>query len=157
MKPAIEHLPSDSRVARTSNRRGSADPNYISVEDTRALLGSSLAARNERLAADDMVSTDLAAELAGTTRVSINSWIDKGRCIGLTQIKRGYRLPKWQFEPRLWPVIPKLAAALATTDGWTLLAFLESPHGALGGATPRAAIEQGNADRVLALAEQEGN
>jgi len=54
-------------------------------------------------------------------------------------------------------VLPKLAATLDTRDGWQLLAFLESPHGALGGATPPVAIEQGRAERVLAIAGQEGN
>ena len=54
-------------------------------------------------------------------------------------------------------MVSKLAAALGTTDGWALLAFLESPHGALGGATPRAAIERGQAERVLDVAGQEGN
>jgi hypothetical protein len=116
-----------------------------------------LAARNARLAADDMVSTDEAAELAGTSRVTVNAWIAKGRCIGLSQTKRGFRLPRWQFEPLVWPLVPKLAAALGTTEGWALLAFLETPHGALGGVTPRAAIEQGQGKRVLDIAEHEGN
>lgn len=137
--------------------RGNADSNYASADQTRALLTNSLAARNARLTAEDMVSTDEAAQLADTSRVTINAWIDKGRCIGLTQTKRGYRLPRWQFEPSMWPLVPKLASALDTTDGWQLLAFLESPHGALDGATPRAAIEQGKAERVLAIAGQEGN
>jgi hypothetical protein len=102
-----------------------------------------------------MVNTDEAAELAGTSRVTINAWIDKGRCIGLVKPTRGFRVPKWQFEPAMWPLIPKLSAALGTTDGWALLTFLESPLGALGGSTPRAAIEQGDAERVLAIAEHE--
>ncbi len=159
MKPSIEHPPSHPRVARTTRtkRQGYADSNYVSVDETRALLANSLAGRSARLAAADMVSTDEAAKLANTTRVTINAWIDRGRCIGLTQTKRGYRLPKWQFEPGFWPLVPKLASALGTTNGWALLAFLESSHGALGGATPRAAIEQGKADRVLAIAGQEGN
>ena len=120
-------------------------------------MANSLAARNERLAADDMVSTEEAAELAGTSRVTINAWIEKGRCIGLAQTKRGYRLPRWQFEPRMWALIPKLSTVLATKDGWALLAFLEVPLGALGGISPRIAIERGMAERVLAIAEQEGN
>jgi len=156
MKTQTIHLPSDSRVGNTrTTGRGHAD--YVSLEETRALLGTSLAARNARLAADDMVSTDEAAELTNTSRVTINAWIAKGRCIGLSQTKRGFRLPLWQFEPRVWPLVPKLAAALDTTEGWALLAFLESPHGALGGLTPRAAIEQGLGERVLDIAAQEGN
>jgi hypothetical protein len=159
MKTTTNNLLSASgRTVRTrTTASGHADSNYVSVDDTRTLLNGSLAARNARLVAGDMVSTDEAAALAKTSRVTINAWIAKGRCIGLSQIKRGFRLPVWQFEPRVWQVVPKLAAALDTTDGWALLAFLESPHGALGGTTPRAAIEQGNAERVLSIAEQEGN
>lgn len=152
---------SGATVARTNTRsirRGhDVDSPYASVEETRKLLASGFAARNARLAAVDMVSTDEAARLVGTSRVTINAWIDKGRCIGLTQTKRGFRVPVWQFEPRMWDVLSRLATALGTTDGWTLLNFLESPLGALGGLTPRAAIEQGQGERVLAIAAHEGN
>ena len=130
---------------------------YITAAETRALLADSQQARRDRLAADDLVSTDGAALLAGASRVTINAWIDKGLSIGLTQTKRGFRVPGWQFEPRMWSVVQKLGAALGTKDGWQMLAFLESPHGALDGITPRAAIEQGRAERVLAIAKQEGN
>jgi hypothetical protein len=156
MKTQTQHPTSDSRVRKTRTA-GPGHADYASLNDTRALLGSSLAARNARLAADDMVSTDEAAELANTSRVTINAWIAKGRCIGLSQTKRGFRLPRWQFEPRVWPLVPKLSAALDTTEGWSLLAFLETPHGALDGVTPRTAIEQGQGERVLKIAGQEGN
>lgn len=149
----------EPRTVRTARKAGSRrrDSEYASADETQALLTRSLAARNARLAADDMVSTDDAAALAGTTRVTVNAWIDKGRCIGLTQTKRGFRVPKWQFEPRFWPMVPKLSRALGTTDGWALLAFLETPHGALAGATPRSAIEQGRGQRVLDVAGYDGN
>lgn len=147
-----------SKTARTrALGRAHADSPYASAAETRELLANSLGARNARLSAADMMSTDEAAELAGTTRVTIKAWIDKGRAIGLTQVKRGLRLPRWQFEPRVWDAVPKLSAALGMKEGWALLGFLESPHEALGGLTPRSAIEQGRADRVLEIAEQEGN
>ncbi|MBK6788999.1 MAG: hypothetical protein IPG77_15530 [Betaproteobacteria bacterium] len=72
-------------------------------------------------------------------------------------LRCGFRLPRWQFEPTMWDHLPRIAAALGTTEGWALLSFLESPHGALGGLAPRQAIEQGQADRVTAIAEQEGS
>ena len=156
MKTETLHLPSDPRAGNTRTA-GPGHADYVSLGENRTLLGISLAARNARLAADDMVSTDEAAELANTSRVTVNAWIAKGRCIGLSQTKRGFRLPRWQFEPRVWPLVPKLAAALDTTEGWALLAFLETPHGALGGVTPRTAIEQGQGERVLDIAGQEGN
>ena len=87
----------------------------------------------------------------------INAWIVKGRAIGLTQTKRGFRMPRWQFEPSMWVALPRLSAALGTAGGWALLSFLESPHGALNGITPRQAIEQGQMDKVIRLAEHEGN
>jgi excisionase family DNA binding protein len=111
-----------------------------------------MAARNARLEAGDMLSTDEAAEYVGVTRVTVNAWISKGRAIGLAHIKRGFKLPKWQFEPAMWRALPALSQALQTTEGWALLSFLETPTGALRGATPRAAIEQGMSDRVLKLA-----
>jgi hypothetical protein len=104
-----------------------------------------------------MVSTDEVAALAGTTRVTINAWIDKGRAIGLAQTKRGIRLPRWQFEPGIWNVIPKLSAALGTKEGWALLRFLESPTQRLAASRRGAAIEQGRAERVRDIAEQDGN
>jgi hypothetical protein len=128
------------------------------ASSTSDLLARSLPARNERLAAQDMVSTDEAAGYVGATRAIVETWITEGRCIGLSQSEgRSYRVPKWQFEPALWSLIPKVAEALGVTEGWTLLAFLERPQEGLGGATPRVAIEQGHAARVLALAEHEGN
>lgn len=125
---------------------------YVTAAKTKALLSIGRPARALRLQADDMVTTQEAAELVGTSRVTINAWIAQGRAIGLTQTRRGHRLPKWQFEPAVWAVLSQLAQALSTVDGWTILSFLESPLGGLNGRTPRQAIEQGEAMRVLQLA-----
>lgn len=103
-----------------------------------------------------MVTTDQAAGLTGTTRVTIDAWITKGRAIGLPRTRRGFRLPVWQFEPVFWDVVPQLAKALRTTEGWVMLAFLETPLGGLQGRSPRQAVEQGEVERVLELASAEG-
>jgi len=145
-----------SRPRHRTKAVGASRATYASPRVTRALLADSLPARNERLASADMISTDEAAVLARTTRATIDAWIDKGRCIGLTQTVRGSLLPRWQFETRMWDALPKLTAALNTRDGWALVSFLESPNGALNGMTPRAAIEQGQEARVLQVAEAEG-
>lgn len=155
MKPitaTYTSAPSSARNSRTPRR---SSP-YLSATQTKALLATSLAARTARLSAGDMITTDQAAELASTSRVTINAWITKGRAIGLTQTRRGFRMPSWQFEPTMWDAIPQLAKALETTQGWTLLSFLETPNGGLDGRTPRIAIEQGDVDRVLKLAGAEG-
>lgn len=149
--------PSNTEQPTRPNVAARDDSAYVTVEETRALMASSQTFRAARLAAVDMVSTDDAAAFAGVSRVTINAWIAKGRCIGLSQTKRGFKLPTWQFDPLLWEAIPKLSAALGVKEGWALLSFLESPNGALDGLTPRAAIEQGLIERVLAAAEGEGN
>lgn len=100
-----------------------------------------------------MVTTDEAARLVGTSPVTINAWIEEGRCIGVSNLRRGFKLPSWQFKPEIWPVLRQLAECLGTRDGWRLLSFLETPSMALDGATPRIALEQGMpGSRILALA-----
>ncbi|MEJ6002503.1 hypothetical protein [Paucibacter soli] len=128
----------------------------MSLAATTALIASGQADRMKRLEAEDMVNTDQAAEMAGTSRVTINAWIKKGRAIGLAQTTRGFKLPRWQFEPAMWPAIQRLSAALDVTDGWAILGFLETPQGGLDGRTPRQAIEQGELARVMELAGAEG-
>ena len=78
---------------------------YVSAAKVQGMLDGSLAARQGWLGAADMISTDEAADLAGTTRVTINAWIAKGRAIGLSQTKRGYRITRWQFEPVMWQAL----------------------------------------------------
>ena len=77
----------------------SNDAAHLTATESRSLLANSVIYRAQRLAADDMTSTDEAARLIGTTRVTINNWIKSGRYIALTQLRRGYCLPKWQFDP----------------------------------------------------------
>ena len=136
----------------------SDDDPYASDAQTALLLRRGAEYRLKRINAPDMITSDEAAELAGTTRVTINAWIKAGRCIGVTHLRRGFKIPRWQFEPYVFPVIPRLAKALGTTDGWQMLSFLETPHEALDGLAPRIALEQGVAEsRVVDLAMAVGH
>lgn len=133
------------------------DP-YASEAQTSVLLRRGAEYRRQRINASDMITTEGAADLSGTTRVTINAWIKSGRCIGVTHMRRGFKIPKWQFEPYVFPVIQALAEALGTTDGWKILAFLETPHEALNSLAPRIALEQGvPGRRIVALATAEGH
>lgn len=151
---------SETRPSATPRRavaKPSASSPYLSAAETQTLLAGSLDYRLRRLEQADMMTTDEAAALLGTSRVTINAWIAKGRCIGLTQTKRGFKVPRWQFEPSIWSHLPQIAKLLGLTEGWALLNFFESPQGGLEGATPRQALEQGLAERVLAVAQAEGS
>jgi hypothetical protein len=138
-------------------RSSTADP-YASEAQTSALLRRGAEYRRQRINASDMITTDEAAELSGTTRVTINAWIKSGRCVGVTHLRRGFKMPKWQFEPFVFPVIQSLSGAMGTSDGWSLLSFLETPHEALDGSTPRLALEQGvPGQRIVDLATAQGH
>jgi hypothetical protein len=151
-------IPSGFGLDTTAPRRTSTDSPCASAAQTQALLHSGAQYRRERMDAADMISTDEAAELAGTSRVTINAWIKAGRCIGVAHLRRGFKLPRWQFEPAIWPVLQPLAKALGSAEGWQMLAFLESPAPALDGQTPRAALEQGvTPERMVALATAEAH
>lgn len=154
MKSANHLIATDSRAKVRSRPQAKIPEEFVSLAETRALMAGSVAARQRRLDAGDMVSTDQASEMTGTSRVTINAWITKGRAIGLTQVKRGYRMPAWQFNSPMWEVLPGLSQALGAKEGWALLSFLETPLGGLDGATPREAIERGMGDRVVELASR---
>lgn len=106
----------------------------------------------------DMVDASQAAALAGTTAAQLCHWAMQKPpgVIGFRHSKLGWRYPRWQFDPAVWPVVQQLAGALQG-NSWAMLAWMESPLGGLQGRTPRAALEQGElAERILALATDEG-
>jgi hypothetical protein len=141
----------DASVAKASDT-------YASEAQTAALLRSGASFRRERMNAADMLTTDEAAKLADTSRVTINAWIKSQRCVGVSHLRRGFKLPRWQFEPAVFPLLQPLAKALGASDGWTVLSFLESAHPALDGLTPRMALDKGmNAQRILDIATAEGH
>lgn len=151
--------PTPTKAATTKHAAKSAASSqgtFAPVSVTRALLADSLQRRMAILNSPDMLTTDQSAELVGMTRVGIIDRINRGAAIGLTGPKRGYKLPKWQFEPLMWQALPSIIEALGSTEGWEIYSFLETPHGALDGATPRRAIEQGRMGEVFGLAAAYG-
>lgn len=152
MKSTSPYQPGNHR-----ERRGAPPDAYASSAQSDALLRSS-SFRRDRMEAADMITTGAAAKLAGTSVVTVNGWIKAGRCIGVTEARGGFKLPRWQFEPFIWPLLQPLGECLGTTDGWQLLSFLETPLIALDGQTPRTALEQGaSVDRILTLAKAEAH
>jgi hypothetical protein len=106
----------------------------------------------------DMVGIDDAASLAVIASAKLRRMATRRhpRVIAIDHTTLGLRFPRWQFDAHLWPVVQKLGAELQS-DGLGMLGWLDTPLGALGGRTPRAALEQGElADRVLELASGDG-
>ena len=67
---------------------------YASASQSAALLRSGAQYRRDRMEAADMITTDEVARLAGTSCVTINAWIKAGRCIGVSNLGRGFKLPR---------------------------------------------------------------
>lgn len=144
--------------ADTKEKAVDKTPPYATAAQSSAVLKSGAAFRKSRIEASDMLTTDEAADLAGVSRVTINAWIKQNRCIGIANLRRGFKLPKWQFEPQIFELIEPLFKALGTTDSWSLLAFLENSQEALDRLTPLVALAQGeSAERILQLALAEGH
>ncbi|MEN9842950.1 MAG: hypothetical protein RLZZ612_779 [Pseudomonadota bacterium] len=154
---SLTDLSAQVKAAIKDKTAGKTDP-YATAAQSAAVLRSGAEFRKNRIAAADMLTTEEAAELAGVSRVTINAWIQQNRCIGIANLRRGFKLPKWQFEPQVFGVIQPLFEALGTTDGWSVLAFLENAQEALDRRTPLVALEQGESvERILQLAIAEGH
>lgn len=127
---------------------------YAPPSAVRALLRRGRVRIEARLSSADMISVEEAALLMGEKESTIRRWIAQGHCIAVSAPGLGTRLPQWQFEDDLLLWIRPISQALdaKSGNGWHVLSFLETPHGGLGGRTPRQALEQGDVDRVLALA-----
>lgn len=129
-------------------------PTPYSRSETQELLARSEGERRERMLSDDMICLSDAARLAGVASPLLRKWVNEGRVIGLEWRPRDWRLPAWQFKEPFWELLGTLASALGTAQGWALLTFLETPHPALQGATPKEALLRGvGAARIREIAE----
>lgn len=151
------HSTREGHLKANLRRSTTSDP-YGSEAQTKELLRRSSVYRRQRISASDMVTTNEAAALSGGSRLEVISCIKSGRYIGVRHLSRGFKVPKWQFEPYAFPAIQAISHALGTTDGWKILSFLETPHEALDGLTPRIAMERGVPyARVVDLATAEAH
>ena len=128
---------------------------YAPAFATRAHLPLARPQMRTGLQAADMATVKEACGLAGLTADAIRQRVANGNILGLKGAGFGLRLPRWQFSEPMSSAIPRIVSGLGTQEPWSVLAFLESPHGALVGRTPRVAMEQGESKRVVALAESE--
>ena len=113
---------------------------------------------NVRALRADMVSSAEAAALAGMTAAQVRrlATMKSPQVIALRHSVLGWRYPRWQFDATARKVVEQLARALQG-NGPAMLAWLETPLGALEGRTPRSALEQGDSvQRILARAASEG-
>jgi hypothetical protein len=116
--------------------------------------GTARAHRPAVVRESSMMSVSDVCALVGLPASTVVDWAARGRCIAIEEAPGRLSLPRWQFRPRVLKTLPQLSVAFGLRTGREWMDFMETPLDALGGATPRRLLEQGQAERVFALALQ---
>jgi len=94
-----------------------------------------------------------AAKLLGISRQAVDKRRRQNRLIGLTQGRRGYAYPIWQFESgKTLPSLEKVLDRLHHHDPWMQLTFFLNPNDRLEGSTPLEMLRSGKLEPVLEAA-----
>lgn len=104
-----------------------------------------------------VVTGQKAAEFLGISRQAVDKRRRQGRLIGLTQGRRGYAYPVWQFESRKTLTnLEKVLDRLRDHDPWMQLTFFLNANDRLRGKSPLEILKSGNLEQVLQAAESYG-
>jgi biotin operon repressor len=100
------------------------------------------------------------AKILGISRQAVDKRRKQGQLIGLTQGKRGYAYPAWQFEGgRTRAHLEKVLEALRSHDPWMQLAFFVNGNDRLNGKSPLELLRitgTGELDPILQAAASYG-
>ena len=97
------------------------------------------------------------ARILDISRQAVDKRRKQGQLIGLTQGKRGYAYPAWQFEGgKMLAHLTKLLDALRTHDAWMQLAFFINGNDRLNGRSLLELLRAGELEPVLRAAESYG-
>jgi hypothetical protein len=133
-------------------------------QDVDPELAAALTAARERgrlavariVAGPDMLNADAMADRLGVSRMTVNTWRDKGVLLGLAGPKRGFRFPDWQLDDAGRPYAELATLHDLLGDPWAVYRFLVQPHGELDGATGLQALQDGRGSAALVAAESIG-
>jgi hypothetical protein len=93
------------------------------------------------------------AEGLGITRQAVDKRRSSNQLLALTQGKRGYRYPSFQFdEGKILDGFEEVLGELNALDPWMQLNFFTSAHERLGGKTPIKALQEGLVGEVKNVA-----
>jgi hypothetical protein len=98
-----------------------------------------------------------AAKVLGISRQAVDKRRRQGQLIGLTQGKRGYAYPAWQFEAgRTLANLEKVLDRLRSHDPWMQLTFFVNANDRLNGRSPLEQLRSGELEPILLAAESYG-
>jgi biotin operon repressor len=103
------------------------------------------------------LSVGQTAEVLGISRQAVDKRRRQGQLIGLTQGRRGYAYPAWQFENgRTLPHVEEVLDLLDEHDPWMQLSFFLNANDRLNGKSPLDALREGQAESVQLAARSFG-
>jgi hypothetical protein len=103
------------------------------------------------------LSAEQVAELIGISRQAVDRRRSQNQLIGLTQGKRGYAYPAFQFEDgKTLDGLKEVLDALSGHDPWMQSIFFANANDRLTGRTPLDALRQGKTEAVVRAAEAYG-
>jgi len=103
------------------------------------------------------LSAEQVSELIGISRQAVDRRRSQNQLIGLTQGKRGYAYPAFQFEDgKTLDGLKEVLHALSGHDPWMQSIFFANGNDRLTGRTPLDALRQGKTEAVVRAAEAYG-
>ncbi len=104
-----------------------------------------------------VVRGEEAAALLGISRQAVDKRRRQGHLIGLTQGRRGYAYPAWQFEGgKTLANLGRVLDALRDHDPWMQLTFFVNANDRLNGSSPLEMLRSGKLEPVLQAAASYG-
>jgi hypothetical protein len=103
------------------------------------------------------LSAEQVSELIGISRQAVDRRRSQNQLIALTQGKRGYAYPAFQFEDgKALDGLKEVLDALSGHDPWMQSIFFANGNDRLNGRTPLDALRQGKTEAVVRAAEAYG-
>jgi hypothetical protein len=100
-----------------------------------------------------VLSSGKVAELLNVSRQAVDKRRAANRLLALTQGRRGYSYPSFQFEEaKTLDGLEEVLKNLSALDPWMQLKFFTSPHERLGNKTPIEALRTGKVNDVVRAA-----
>jgi hypothetical protein len=103
------------------------------------------------------LSSEQVAEVLGISRQAVDKRRSSNQLLALTQGRRGYSYPSFQFEDgKTIRGLEDVLAQLKALDPWMQMVFFTSPNERLGGKTPIESLQKGLAKEVTHAASGYG-
>lgn len=104
-------------------------------------------------AAGGALTSKQVAEILGISRQAVDKRRAANQLLGLTQGRRGYSYPTFQFQDgKTVSGLEEVLAQLKDLDPWMQMVFFTSPHERLQGKTPIEKLKKGPVSAVKAVA-----